>query len=254
MPLWQWSPPPALAPWLRGLAASSDDGAPEPVRVLPDGGVDLLFSARAAGGAWTGEVFGAKSTALVVADAEPMEKLAVRLAPGAARGWLGVAAHTLSDRALPLDALWGRAARELGARLAEARGRGERRAALEAALLARAGSAEAPPAWLGAALAALGRSADVRAVARALGVSERRLERAFRAHVGLGPKRFARVARLARARRAVAHGASQLEAALFAGYYDQAHFHRECRALAGVGPAELGVASDSYKPERALAV
>jgi methylphosphotriester-DNA--protein-cysteine methyltransferase len=250
MPLWQWNAPRALSPWLAGLAASTDAGAPEAVRVLPDGGVDLLFSAPASGGGWTAEVFGAKSSALVVEDAEPMDKIAVRLRPGAAARWLGVPAHTLTDRAVPLDALWGRMARELTARLVEQRGRAAQRSLVEAALLTRVAHAAAPVPWVEMAVSTIcasGGNGAIRAVARGLGVSERRLERAFREHVGVGPRRFARSVRLGRARSALACGASQLEAALAAGYYDQAHLHRDCRALAGVGPAELVGPSRSYK-------
>ncbi len=250
MPHWEWHAPRALAPWLRGLAASTDDTAPEAVRVLPDGGVDLLFSAPRRGGAWVAQIFGAKTSALVVEDAERMDKLAVRLRPGAAARWLGVPAHTLADRALPLDACWGREARELTARLGEARSRSARRALVEAALLARASRVAEPAAGVEAAVAALvasGGGEPVRTLARETGVSERRLERLFREHVGLAPKRFARIVRLTRARRALARGASQLEAALVAGYHDQAHLHRDCRALAGVPLSALASPSDSSK-------
>jgi methylphosphotriester-DNA--protein-cysteine methyltransferase len=256
VPQWEWNAPRALAPWLAGLAASTDDSAPEAVRVLPDGGIDLLFSAPAGGGAWTAEVFGAKTTALVVEDAERMDKIAVRLRPGAAARWLGVPAHSLTDRAVPLDALWGRAARELTARLDEARDPSARRALVEAALLTRAPREAEPSAAVDVAVAAIvanGGRAPVHALARVLGTGGRRLERAIREHVGLAPKRFARIVRLGRARSALAHGASQLEAALAAGYFDQAHLHRDCRALAGVAPAELPASSLSYKRSSPLA-
>jgi AraC-like DNA-binding protein len=250
MPLWQWNAPRALSPWLAGLAASTDEAAPEPVRVLPDGGVDLLFSAPASGGAWTAEVFGAKTCALVVEDAERMEKIAVRLRPGAAARWLGVPAHSLTDRAVPLDALWGRAARELTDRLDEARGRGAQRALVEDALLERASRVPAPVPWVEVAVATIrasGGSRDIRTVARELGSSERRLERALREHVGIGAKRLARIVRLGRALRAIEAGSLQLEAALTAGYFDQAHLHRDCRALTGVAPTDLRLPSLSYK-------
>jgi AraC-like DNA-binding protein len=242
MPRRQWSAPGPLGRFVAGLAASWDDGAPAPVRVLPDGAAELLFSMPAGGGAVMAEVFGPKTRALLVRDPEPTEKIAVRLRPGAAARCLGVPAHTLADEALPLDFLWGREAKELAERLAEARGRDTRCALVEAALLARAARVAAPVASVEAAVAAIvasGGCAPVRTLARGLGASERRLERAFREHVGLGPKRFARVVRLERARSALACGASQLEAALAAGYHDQAHFHRDCRELAGVGPADL---------------
>ena len=242
MPHWEWSAPPALARSIAGLAASTDETAPEAVRVLPDGGADLVFTRTSSAGVVTAEVFGPKTRALVVADPEPMAKIAVRLRPGAAARWLGVPAHTLTDRALPLDALWGGEARELAARLAEAPGREAQRALVEAALLARATRAAEPVAWVEAAVSAIlgsGGRVSVRELSHELGGSERRLERAFQEHVGLAPKRLAAIVRLGRARSALIRGASQLEAALAAGYYDQAHLHRDCRALAGIPPSAL---------------
>lgn len=242
MPHWQWDAPAALGPWIAGLAASTDEGEPAPVRVLPDGGVDLLLSAPAEGGAWQIEVFGPKRRALVVRDRRPTQKLAVRLRAGAAARWLGIPAHTLADRVLPLAALRGDTARALADRLARSTSRAEQLARLLGALARRAAEVEPPPPLVEAALSrtrASGGRLATRALARELGASERQLERAFREHVGLGPKRFARIVRLAAARRALARGASQLEAALAAGYHDQAHLHRDARALAGVVPSAL---------------
>jgi AraC-like DNA-binding protein len=243
MPHWEWDAPRGLGRFVVSIAASTDAGAPLPVRVLPDGGADLLFT-RTRGGDVHAEVFGPKRRALLVHDLEPTEKLAVRLRPGVAARWLGVPAHELADRAVPLESCWGRAARELASALAEADGREAQRALVEAALLARVSELPEPLAWLDAAVAAWlasGGRGSVGALARELGVGERRLERAFLEHVGLAPKRFARIVRLERARRALARGASQLEAALGAGYHDQAHLHRDFRALAGAAPSALSL-------------
>jgi methylphosphotriester-DNA--protein-cysteine methyltransferase len=110
------------------------------------------------------------------------------------------------------------------------------------ALTRRAARLAPPPALVEAALtrtrASCGRLAT-RSLASELGTSERQLERAFREHVGLGPKRYARIVRLRAAREALARGASQLEAALAAGYHDQAHLHRDARALTGTTPLAL---------------
>jgi AraC-like DNA-binding protein len=242
MPHSEWSAPKALAPWVAGLAASSDEGEPAAVRVLPDGSADLLFAAPAAGGAWQVEVFGPKSRALVVHDPHRMQKLAVRLRPGAVARWLGISAHELTDRALPLESLLGAEAREVVERLAEAGSSAEQRAELHGALSRRAAGLAAPPALVETALARILASQGrlgTRALASQLGAGERQIERAFREHVGLGPKRFARIARLGAARRALARGASQLEAALAAGFHDQAHLHRDARALTGLVPSAL---------------
>ena len=170
-----------------------------------------------------------------------MDKLAVRLRPGAVAGWLGVPAHTLADQTLPLDALWGREARELLARLAEAPGRAAQRALVETALLARAPCVAEPVATVEAAVAAILAAADVRRCAHSHASSARANGASSAPPRARRPRAEALPAhRPARERpRVLARGASQLEAALAAGYHDQAHLHRDCQALAGVGPSAL---------------
>ena len=80
---------------------------------------------------------------------------------------------------------------------------------------------------------------SIRVLAGELDVGTRTLERAFREHVGLPPKVFARIARFRAARRAVKAGHAGAEAAAEAGYSDQAHMVREIRALAGVSTTQL---------------
>jgi methylphosphotriester-DNA--protein-cysteine methyltransferase len=80
----------------------------------------------------------------------------------------------------------------------------------------------------------------VRNAAAALGVGERRLERAFDRSVGLSPKVLARVLRFRQAVRGLDKAAGGLVSwagfAALAGYADQAHFIRDFRALAGLTP------------------
>jgi transcriptional regulator GlxA family with amidase domain len=75
-------------------------------------------------------------------------------------------------------------------------------------------------------------------LAAALGFSERQLRRRFLAAVGYGPKTLQRVLRLRRflAERDVDGLAA---AAVGAGYADQAHLARDCRALTGLTPGQL---------------
>jgi AraC-like DNA-binding protein len=73
------------------------------------------------------------------------------------------------------------------------------------------------------------------------GVSSRQLRRRFDRGVGYGPAFFARIARLQRFARAAARspGRGIAELAASAGYVDQAHLAKDCRALAGMTPREL---------------
>ena len=69
------------------------------------------------------------------------------------------------------------------------------------------------------------------------GMSKRRFVNTFRQNVGLSPKQFQRVRRLRRALHALERGTASAEAALAAGYYDQAHLIHEFQALAGMSPS-----------------
>ncbi len=75
---------------------------------------------------------------------------------------------------------------------------------------------------------------------RALYVSERTLERRFRSEVGVSPKQAARIARFqAATRKLLASPRVSLgRVAHECGYYDQAHFNREFRTLAGISPGQ----------------
>jgi AraC-like DNA-binding protein len=232
---WEATPAPRLCERVARISGSRDDAAQvEPIRVLPDGGLDLLFERELETGACRALAFGAKTTALVVEDQRPMTKLALHLAPGAA-GVFGVPAAELCDRAVPLDALWPRLARELLERFAE--GYARLFATLEDALTARSPRALENLAHRAARRirARAGRQ-PIADVARAFGVSSRTLERAFRDHVGPSPKRFARIARLHAAHRALLAGGRGAEVALGAGYSDQPHMVRDFVELAGAPP------------------
>lgn len=74
---------------------------------------------------------------------------------------------------------------------------------------------------------------------RLLQVSERTLHRAFTAAVGMPPKPFASILRFHHALRLLQTGVRPSDAALVAGYADQAHLTRTCRRLGGFTPATL---------------
>jgi AraC-like DNA-binding protein len=71
------------------------------------------------------------------------------------------------------------------------------------------------------------------------GATARTLGRLFERHVGLSPKRFARIVRVQAALRALPRQGTWTPLALELGYHDQAHFIHEVRALFGTTPREL---------------
>jgi transcriptional regulator GlxA family with amidase domain len=69
-------------------------------------------------------------------------------------------------------------------------------------------------------------------------MSYRQLSRLFRERLGFGPKPLVRLGRFQRALRALEGPGhrSLSEAALGAGYFDQAHLARDFRLFAGIAP------------------
>ena len=85
------------------------------------------------------------------------------------------------------------------------------------------------------------RPARVASVARALHISERHLRRAIVTSTGNAPKQVQRIRRLNRAVAAADRSAEPdwVGIALGAGFYDQAHFIQDVRAMTGQTPTEL---------------
>jgi AraC-like DNA-binding protein len=241
MAYWERAPDPRLASFAERVAFSTDPaGEPSPpIRVIPDGRIDLLVSVddRGEGRA---DVFGVKTSALFASSARPVTNVAVHFRPGCAAALLGVRADELTDRVIAADELFGAG---FSARLVEARGAAARSERLEAALLARLPGTDAnadPLARIAASRIerASGR-VRIAELAAALGVGERRLERAFRADVGVPPKTFARIARFRAAFRALERGGRAVEIALAQGYFDQPHLVRDFVAFARDSPRRI---------------
>ncbi|WP_341678104.1 helix-turn-helix domain-containing protein [Niveibacterium sp. SC-1] len=175
--------------------------------------------------------------------------IAVRLRVGALPRFLAAPVADVQDRDCEAGALWGAEAEACVARVCSEADFKARVAHLEAFLLARLeASAPADPLITHAVAALYVGEPDMRieALAAAHGLGVRQFERRFARVSGVGP---ASLRRLVRFQRAVRHGlvapeplardASLLDAALGAGYYDQAHFIRDFRALAGETPVRF---------------
>jgi methylphosphotriester-DNA--protein-cysteine methyltransferase len=79
----------------------------------------------------------------------------------------------------------------------------------------------------------------IRELARRLAISQDPLEKRFRRAVGMSPKQLARLVRIRHAIAAYRPGMSLARLAIAAGFYDQAHFHRELRAVTGEAPGRF---------------
>ena len=210
------------------------DGGGEPVRVVPDGCIDIVWTeGRGA------RVVGANTTAFLVTLGPDTSVVGARMRPGAAPALLGVDGAALRDAHVDLADVWADDGRRLEQRLDAARDH-ERGALLLAAISERAQHSAPPDALVRVAVARLAApDARVERLARELAISPRQLRRRCESAVGYGPKRLLRVLRLQRALSAARAGEELAQAAAGAGYADQAHFAHDCRALAGVPATAL---------------
>lgn len=171
----------------------------------------------------------------------------IRFHPRAARLLTGSPLSALTERIVPVAEVWNA---DASSRLEEAlRCSDPAHWAREAcrALSSRLAHADAPPDRQNVVVRKAARLFTRRAgitvaeVATRLGYSERQLRRLVRATTGLSPKQLTRTQRLHRALR-LARGVAVdgwSGVAVAAGYYDQAHMHREFRDLAGATPRQL---------------
>jgi AraC-like DNA-binding protein len=194
------------------------DGPPAPVRVLPDGCMDLIrMNGRI--------VVAGPDTAAAVTHRTGEPFAGLRFRPGMLPRLLGVPAAQLRNERVALD---------------EIRRVGPRRQSLiplAAELASAAPRAETAP-WALPQLRfitdRLAAGASVGDVAEDVGWSRRTLQRQCSAVYGYGPATLRRVLRFRRAVRLLNEGLPLSDVAARAGYSDQPHLHREAREFAGV--------------------
>jgi len=254
---WHWRPP-CLAGAVELLWYFEGQVAHPTERVFPDGSVQLIVQL---GGAPYANVEGARiltcpalcmtglhTRALRVrAPAGASEVLGIRLRPLAAHALLAMPLVQASNLTLGLEDVLGAAARELADACADARG-GEARlraaARWVAARLMRSDARDAGPdlalRWLVRQLEASHGAAAIARLRERSGYGSAQLQTLFLRHLGVSPKRFARLLRFRQTLTLLNLGAASLaELALAAGYYDQSHMNAEFREFAGLTPGEL---------------
>jgi AraC-like DNA-binding protein len=210
-------------------------------RLLPTGTSELVFSVDANGRTVSG-VSGARSEALMLDTSTPFSVIAVHFRPGGSFPFFGVPSTELCNRGVSLDVLWGRDASRFKDRLWEEKTADKRFNLLEEALLRNARGRFDRHAAVRYALDVFDRSNGMRPVGdvfQKIGLSPRRFTELFRSEVGLSPKTFCRIRRF----NAVLERIERLtdvdwaDVAVSCGYFDQAHFNHDFRALAGLTPS-----------------
>jgi AraC-like DNA-binding protein len=167
----------------------------------------------------------------------------VKFRPGGFSGFLGRPVHEITDRALPLAAVFGDAGAALTRDAAEHTGAADKIARVEAFLRARMPRPDPEVELVQDVVAdmlGVDPATTVAEIARRHAVSTRTLQRLFRRHVGVGPKWVLRRYRLQEAAEQLAAGerSDWTRLALDLGYFDHAHFIRDFRAVVGRSPAE----------------
>jgi AraC-like DNA-binding protein len=222
-------------------------------RVLPDNCVDILWQDSGS----SAFAVGMMSSAIFVASSGPVQTVAVRFLPGAARSFFGVPLGALTDGRADLDELWGRSCADrlqdgLWTRALSDR---ERLDLIEQALVERLVAHGAQPVRGGRAVMAVsplariavarieacGGALRVESLADDLRVSRQHLAAQFREQVGLSPKLFARITRFRRATEK-ARGQQAVDWAALAldcGYFDQSHLIRDFHDFATTTPEQF---------------
>jgi AraC-like DNA-binding protein len=248
-------PAPPLEDFIHNFWHCADAPALPRVRILPSGSIELIVNLREdeiriydpaqpegyqrlPGIVVSGAYAGAH-------DVDPLQnasRMGVHFKPGGAFPFFGAAVAGLANSHVALEALWGRPAIELRDRLCSAPTARKRFQLLEEALLARLRWSSDHPA-VSLALDIFGPAGigdSVRAVARRVGLSERRFIQVFTAHVGLTPKLFCRVRRFQQVRQVVNQAAppNWAQLALACGYYDQSHLIHDFQEFSGLSPTD----------------
>lgn len=215
-------------------------GAPHEAETLPHPSAHLVFEQ----GDDRRELFGVSTRRFVRRLEGEGEVFGIKFRPAAFQPLLGASMAAITDRALPLERVFGEDAEGFRAEVGEARGLEAKIATAEAFL----GPRVSPlPAEVAALRDLTERIAEDRAlvraeeVARLAGLDARTLQRRFRRFVGVGPKWVLRRFRLHEAAARLAGARPPPLAALAAelGYSDQAHFSRDFAATVGCSPGRF---------------
>lgn len=232
-----------LAPYVKAIRIGHATEESARYRRLPDGETELMLT-FGAGAPLRASLIGTRTSALNKATDLGASALLVRFRLGAAHAFFGRPMSELTDRVVPLDALW--SAREVEPLMAAA-GQTQLQAAFTQALQARFARPYEPASARSVrrALQRIAQAADlprVPALAAELGISERQLRRGFDQVIGISPKHYLRIARFQRALRAARAAQHKPDWAALAegcGYFDQAHLISDFREMTGLTPAVL---------------
>ncbi|TBR40424.1 MULTISPECIES: helix-turn-helix domain-containing protein [Dyella] len=199
-----------------------------PVRVLPDGHIDLIWDGH------TVFVAGPDTTAAMAHVPAGTTLTAVRLAPGFGSPFLGMPLHAIQNQRVALQDVWGARAGRLVDALLDAQDP-------QSVLVEYGACASGAPDSGMRQVFSLMRQGRTRVgdLASQIGMSERSLRRHCLEAFGYGPKTLDRILRLQRFLSLASDSPDMTTAALDAGYFDAPHLARDAHQLAGLTTSEL---------------
>ena len=186
-------------------------------------------------------ISGAHSESFIIDTASLTSVMGVHFKPGGAFPFFKLPASELHNAHVSLQTVWGAAVDDLREQLLEAETLEIRSCILEQALLARLARPLVGHPAVAFALKEFQEVPHTRTisdVSERIGLSSRRFIQVFHEEVGLTPKLFCRVQRFQEVLRRI--GREQqvewVDIALTCGYFDQAHFIHDFRAISGLNP------------------
>jgi AraC-like DNA-binding protein len=189
-----------------------------------------------------GWLMGVWTRRILVEFETPVRVVGVHFKPWGISPFVDMPSSELRDRWLPVDAVWERSLDRMRDRMAGARSTGEILQILENELRSRL--VPAPSRGLELVNHTAGRleaswgAVPVGTLSDGAGVSGNHLATQFKAHLGVTPKRMARIYRFARLILSVdaLHPVDWSQLVHAAGYFDQAHFSKEFKDFTGHTP------------------
>lgn len=242
--------------WLlsQGAGATGDG---EAQRIPPDGCVEIIFHLgdpfeQLSHGARQRQpgtmVVGVWTQPIAIVPPGQFDTIGIRIRPGCASAFAAVPMHLLTDTVVDATAVWGSAVAQVRERLGEAGSAAsdQERVAIVSEFLTGCLRDRDPAVARSVALILSTRGRrSIDALARAAGVNHRRLERAFRAHVGVPAKTLSRIVRFQQVLRHSTPdtAGAWADVAVACGYTDQSHLIRDFAQFTGTTPIQLATAA-----------
>jgi len=230
---WESAPPETvqLPTLLPGTGAELYFHFGAPFRIHANGGHPLVVS--------PGHLFCLRGTTVNLSPASDIGFIAVRFRIGMLQRFTGIPAKELADRPLSVEDIWGAPGAALMRRLSYALDRQQRIVLITAFLLERLGPSTDLLVEQATTELYRRRSAiSIEALADALGLGRRQLERRWKRFSGQSPNEIKGLNRFQQTVRGLMldPSADATDRALACGYYDQAHFIHDFQRRVGLAP------------------